>query len=52
MKQITSSRRIREIWAELGYAQRLLLEIRTGIPLTSSSMREAETDYIRASRSH
>ena len=25
--------RIREIWAELDYAQRRLLEIRTGLPL-------------------
>jgi hypothetical protein len=26
-------RRIREVWAELDYAQRRLLEIRTGLPL-------------------
>ena len=35
-------RRIREIWAELDYAQRRLLEIRTGVPLTARSIRAAE----------
>lgn len=38
----TPWRRIREIWAELDYAQRRLLEIRTGVPLTARSIRAAE----------
>ena len=40
--QFSRWRRIREIWAELDDAQRRLLEIRTGVPLTARSIRAAE----------
>ncbi len=33
LRSTASSARVREIWAELDYAQRRLLEIRTGLPL-------------------
>jgi hypothetical protein len=32
-------RRLREIWAELNYAQRRLLEIRTGVPIVTPAER-------------
>jgi hypothetical protein len=34
--------RVRRTWAELGYAQRRLLEIRTGISLPSREERRAD----------
>jgi len=35
----TKLRRLREIWAELGYAQRRLLEIQTGLELVTPGER-------------
>lgn len=48
MKQSTSSRRIREIWSELGYAQRRMFEIRTGVPVTARSIRDAQVAELEA----
>ena len=32
-------KRFRDVWAELAYAQRRLLEIRTGVPIVSPAER-------------
>jgi hypothetical protein len=41
-RKISPWRRVREIWEELDDAQRRLLEIHTGVPLTARSIRIAE----------
>jgi hypothetical protein len=39
-----TARRVKRVWAELDYAQRRLLEIRTGVPLTSGENRRRSRD--------
>jgi hypothetical protein len=52
MKAVTDSRprrtieRVRQIWAELDYAQRRLLEIRTGVPSLTQTRRASTHDRV------
>jgi hypothetical protein len=39
-----AARRVKRVWAELDYAQRRLLEIRTGVPFTSGENRRRSRD--------
>jgi hypothetical protein len=39
-----TARRVKRVWAELDYAQRRLLEIRTGVPFTSGENRPRSRD--------
>ncbi|MEO8966373.1 MAG: hypothetical protein ABI355_02150 [Solirubrobacteraceae bacterium] len=44
--------RVKEIWAELDYAQARLLEIRTGVPGLTRRDRTRSARRVRASSSH
>ena len=41
-------KRVRRAWAEVGYAQRRLFEIRTGIPVISDSRSPADPEAVNA----